>query len=256
MRDLPIIRLCAAIVALSVVISVLMLIPDWNGEAASTAADDIDLLFDISIVLSAVVFSVVVVALGYAIFRWRAKPGDESDGEPVHGNTRLEIAWTLIPTLIVAVLAALSWIVLDDIEAKEPDRMKVEVTAQQFAWSFAYTEAGKQSDELHVVVDRQAEFTMRALDVLHSFWVPEWRIKRDLVPGAPGASIDDNVVVTPDKEGEYSLICTELCGLGHSTMRVAVVVETQAEFDRWLAKQDPIRSGGPTGGEPTGSPAS
>jgi cytochrome c oxidase subunit 2 len=241
---------------LTVVTSVIMLIPDWFGEAASTAAGDIDTLFDISLVLSSLVFSVVMVVLVYSLVRWRAKPGDESDGEPIHGNTRLEIAWTLIPTLIVAVLTALSWIVLDDIEAKEPDRLQVEVTAQQFAWSFAYPAAGKQADELHVVVDRQAEFTMRALDVLHSFWVPEWRIKRDLVPGAPGSSIDDDIVVTPNKEGAYSLICTELCGIGHSTMRVAVVVETQAEFDRWLAKQDPIPPGGPTGGEPTGSPAS
>ena len=78
---------------------------------------------------------------------------------------------------------------------------------------------------------------LRALDVLHCFWVPEWRIKRDLVPGAPGASIDDDFVVEPDKEGTFTLICTELCGLGHSTMRVEVVVESEAEFDAWLADQ-------------------
>jgi cytochrome c oxidase subunit II len=90
--------------------------------------------------------------------------------------------------------------------------------------------------------------------VLHSFWVPEWRIKRGLVPGAPGASIDDNIVVTPDKVGTYSLICTELCGIGHSTMRAVVVVEEQAEFEKWLSEQAPIPPGGPEGGEPTGSP--
>ena len=168
-----------------------------------------------SIVLSSFVFSVVMVLLGYAIWRWRAKPGDESDGEPIHGNTRLEIAWTAIPTLIVAFLGAISWIVLDDIEAKEPDRMPLTVTGQQFAWEFEYPEAGKTTREFHVPVDRQLELSLRALDVLHSFWVPEWRIKRDLVPGAPGASIDDDVVVEPDREGTFTLICTELCGLGH-----------------------------------------
>lgn len=256
MRDVPVLKLFAAMVVLTVVTAVIMLIPDWNGEQASAQAGDIDTLLDISIVLSSFVFSVVMVLLGYAIWRWRAKPGDESDGEPIHGNTRLEIAWTAIPTLIVACLAALSWIVLDDIEAKDPDRMPVEVTAQQFAWEFTYPEAKKTTREFHVPVGRQLELEMRALDVLHSFWVPEWRIKRDLVPGAPGASIDDDVVVTPDKVGTFSLICTELCGLGHSTMRVQVVVEEEADFEAWLAKQPATPPEGPGGGEPTGSPAS
>ena len=239
MRDVPILKLGAVMIVLTVITSVIMLIPDWFGEQASTAADDIDTLFDISIVFSSFVFSVVMVLLGYAIWRWRAKPGDESDGEPIHGNTRLEIAWTAIPTVIVAFLAAISWIVLDDIEANEPaeDSMALTVTAQQFAWEFEYPEAGKTSREFHVPVDRQLDVELRALDVLHSFWVPEWRIKRDLVPGAPGASIDDDFVVEPNKEGTYSLVCTELCGLGHSTMRVEVVVESQAEFDAWLADQ-------------------
>src|SRR5688572_14109118 len=102
MRDVPILKLGAIMIVLTVITSVIMLIPDWFGEQASTAADDIDTLFDISIVFSSFVFSVVMVLLGYAIWRWRAKPGDESDGEPIHGNTRLEIAWTLIPTVIVA----------------------------------------------------------------------------------------------------------------------------------------------------------
>jgi len=239
MRDVPILKLAGVMIVLTVITSVIMLIPDWFGEQASTAADDIDRLFDISIVFSSFVFSVVMVLLGYAIWRWRAKPGDESDGEPIHGNTRLEIAWTAIPTVIVCFLAAISWIVLDDIEANEPaeDSMALTVTAQQFAWEFEYPEAGKTSREFHVPVDRQLDVELRALDVLHSFWVPEWRIKRDLVPGAPGASIDDDFVVEPNKEGTYSLVCTELCGLGHSTMRVEVVVESQEEFDAWLVDQ-------------------
>jgi cytochrome c oxidase subunit 2 len=191
--------------------------------------------------------------LGYSVYKWRAKPGDEGDGKPIHGNTRVEIAWTVIPTVIVTGLAAYSWIVLDDIEAEASNAMPITVTGQQFAWSFEYPEQGVASDEMHVVVDEQIEVEMRALDVLHSFWVPEWRIKRDAVPGAPGASIDDDFVVTPDKEGTFSLICTELCGLGHSTMRAPVVVESQAEFDKWVSEQSPIPK---EQEEPTGSPAS
>src|SRR5919106_97123 len=134
MRGVPIPKLIAAVIVLTVVTSVIMLIPDWNGQQGSTAADDIDTLLDVMIVLSSFVFSIVMVMLGYSIWRWRAKPGDESDGEPIHGNTKLEIAWTLIPTVIVLFGAAYSWVILDDIEAREPDRLQVNVTAQQFAW--------------------------------------------------------------------------------------------------------------------------
>jgi cytochrome c oxidase subunit 2 len=253
MQDVPYLKLIAAILVLTVITSVIMLIPDWNGEQASTAADDIDTLLDVGIVLSSFVFSIVMVMMGYSLWRWRAKPGDESDGAPIHGNTRLEIAWTVIPTVIVTFLAGYSWIVLDDIEAKDADRMVLEVEAQQFEWTFNYPDAGVTSGELHVPVDQQLELQLRALDVLHSFWVPEWRIKRDLVPGAPGAAIDDTVVVTPDREGTYSVICTELCGVGHATMRATVVVESEDEFQQWLSQQQPIPPSSPEGG---GAPAS
>ncbi|MGZ5333747.1 MAG: cytochrome c oxidase subunit II transmembrane domain-containing protein, partial [Solirubrobacterales bacterium] len=122
MKGLPYLKLVAATLVLTAVTSVIMLIPNWNGEQASTAADDIDRLLDVMIVLSSFVFSIVMVMLGYALLKWRAKPGDESDGEPIHGNTRLEIAWTVIPTVIVMFAAVYSWIVLSDIEAREPDR--------------------------------------------------------------------------------------------------------------------------------------
>jgi cytochrome c oxidase subunit 2 len=188
------------------------------------------------IVLSSFVFSIVMVMLVYSVWRWRAKPGDESDGAPIHGNTNLEIAWTVIPTVIVLFGAIYSWIVLSDIEAHDPDRMVVDVYAQQYEWRFEYPDEGVTSRELHVPIDRQVEFRMHALDVIHSFWVPEWRIKKDAVPG-----ITTRAYVTPDKTGDYTLVCTELCGVGHSTMRAPVKVEDSQEvFDAWAAKQDPI----------------
>lgn len=247
MAGIPLLRLIAAVLVLTVVTSVIMLIPDWNGEQASTAAADIDRLLDVMIVLSSFVFSIVLVMLGYSIYRWRARPGDESDGEPIHGNTRLEVVWTLIPTVIVLFAAGYSWIVLDDIEARDPDRLVVNVTSQQFAWSFEYPEAGVTSRELHVPVDRQVEFKMTTLDVIHSFWVPEWRIKKDNVPG-----MTTRAIITPDREGEFTLVCTELCGFGHATMRAPVVVESEPEFDRWLSEQ---RSAGAGGGAPAAAAA-
>src|SRR3954470_9870975 len=101
MRGVPIPKLIVAVIVLTVVTSVVMLIPNWNGAEYSTAAHKIDTLLDVMIVLSSFVFSIVMVMLVYAVWRWRAKPGDESDGAPIHGNTKLEIAWTVIPTVIV-----------------------------------------------------------------------------------------------------------------------------------------------------------
>ena len=232
-------RLLGAMLLLTVVISVVMLIPDWNGVQASAEADDIDTLLDVMIVLSSFVFAIVLVMLGYCLIKFRAKPGDESDGKPVHGNTKLEIAWTVIPTIIVLFGAAYSWIVLDDIEAKADDRMPVNVTAQQFKWTFEYPDEGVTSDEFHVPVDRQLELHLTALDVLHSFWVQEWRLKRDLVPIAEGnpTDVDNEMVVTPTEEGTFQVICTELCGLGHSTMRAHVVVESEEDFRQWISEQ-------------------
>ena len=229
---LPIAKMLGATVVLTAVISVIMLQVNWDGQQASTAAPKIDELLDVMIVLSSFVFALVMVMLGYALWRFKAKPGDESDGEPIHGNTRLEIAWTVIPTVIVLFGAAYSWVVLDEIEAKEQDSMRVDVFAQQFAWSFAYP--GKENvfteGELHVPVDRQVEFKLHGMDVIHSFWVPEWRIKKDAVPG-----ITTTATVTPNEEGTYQLICTELCGFGHSTMRATVVVEPPGQFRKWVA---------------------
>lgn len=226
-------------IVLTVVQSVIMLIPDWNGVQASAEADNIDTLLDVMIVLSSFVFAIVVVMLGYCIYKYRAKPGDESDGKPIHGNTRLEIAWTVIPTIIVLFGAGYSWVVLDDIEAEASNQMPLNITAQQFKWTFEYPEADVTSDQLHVPVDRQLEINLRALDVLHSFWVPEWRIKRDLVPIAEGnpTNVDNFVRVTPNREGSYSLICTELCGWGHATMQAKVVVHSEADFEAWIAEQ-------------------
>jgi cytochrome c oxidase subunit 2 len=254
-------RLIAAILVLTAVIAVPMTQVAWDGTQASAEADDIDTLLNVMIVLSSFVFAIVLVMLGYSIWKYRAKPGDESDGEPIHGNTRLEVAWTLIPTVIVLFGAIYSWIVLSDLETKASDRMRLDVTAQQFKWTFNYPQAaGKvvSSNELVVPVDRQLEIHLTALDVVHSFWVPEWRIKRDAVPTGPGgADVDDVVEVTPNRLGAYNVVCTELCGFGHATMRAPVRVVTEDEFNTWLSEQPKVepQPGGPSGSSTGGSSA-
>jgi cytochrome c oxidase subunit II len=232
---LPIVKMLLVTIALTVVISAVMVPINWNGQGASTAAPKIDHLLNVMIVLSAFVFALVMVMLFYALWKFKAKPGDESDGEPIHGNTRLEIAWTLIPTIIVLFAGGYSWKVLNEIEETKDKHLTVSVFSQQFAWSFAYPgkEYAFSEGELHVPVDEQIVFKMHALDVIHSFWVPEWRIKKDNVPG-----ITTTATVTPDKVGTYQLVCTELCGFGHATMRAKVVVEPRPEFEKWVAGLD------------------
>ena len=231
MGRLPIAKMLAVTIVLTAAMSAVMLSINWDGQQASTAAPKIDQLLDVMIVLSSFVFSLVMVMLFYALWKFRAKPGDESDGEPIHGNTRLEVAWTVIPTIIVLFGAGYSWSVLNEIEKPADNHLTVDVFSQQYAWSFGYP--GKDNvwsqGELHVPLDRQVQFKMHAQDVIHSFWVPEWRIKKDNVPG-----ITTTAIVTPDKLGTYQLICTELCGFGHASMRAKVVVETPADFRKWV----------------------
>jgi cytochrome c oxidase subunit 2 len=229
---LPIVKMLATTVAMTAAISAVMLSINWDGQEASTAAPKIDDLLNVMIVLSSFVFSLVIVMLFYALWKFKAKPGDESDGEPIHGNTRLEVAWTLIPTIIVLFGGGYSWKVLRDIEDPVKNPLTVDVFSQQYAWSFAYPGKGYvwTEGEMHVPVNRQIHFKMHAQDVIHSFWVPEWRIKKDNVPG-----ITTTAIVTPDKVGTYQLICTELCGFGHASMRAKVVVEPESDFRRWVA---------------------
>lgn len=223
--------MAAAVVVLSALTCTVMLSINWNGAEDSTAAPKIDDLLNIAIVLSTIIFWIVMVALAYALYAFRAKPGDESDGEPIHGNTRLEIAWTLVPTVIVLFLGGWSWKVLNEVEEPLPGAMTVDVFSQQYAWSFGYPGKGYVYSQgvMHVPVNRQIDFKMHSQDVIHAFWVPQWRIKKDTVPG-----ITTTARVTPSKVGHYQLICTELCGFGHSTMRAKVIVQPQAAFNKWV----------------------
>ena len=256
MRDVPVLKLLAVMLVLTVITSVIMLIPDWNGVQGSTAADDIDRLLDVAIVLSSFVFSVVMVLLGYAIWRWRAKPGDESDGEPIHGNTRLEIAWTVIPTLIVAFLGAISWIVLDDIEAKEPDRMPLDGDRRSSSRGSSSTPRParpRASSTSRSTAARAVAPRPRRAPLVLGARVADQARPRPRRTGCRRSTTTSSS--TPDREGTFTLICTELCGVGPLDDARPVVVESEAEFDAWLAKQPdtPPEDDDATGGEPTGS---
>jgi cytochrome c oxidase subunit 2 len=213
--------------------SAIVLAIDWFPVQASTAARDIDTLYDVLLVVSVAILVLVMAVVVYSVYAFRVKPGDPRDGAPIHGNTRLEIIWVTIPFLIVSVLAGYGWIVLDDIEAKKPNALVVNVTGQQFAWSFEYPgQDDLQSNQLVLPKDRPVHFKINTRDVLHDFWVPEFRLKSDAVPG-----LTTDVRVTPTRLGSYPVVCAELCGIGHSTMRQTVRVVPAAAFDDWVDRQ-------------------
>jgi cytochrome c oxidase subunit 2 len=133
---------------------------------------------------------------------------------------------------MVTALAIYGWITLDDIEAKQPDTMIVNVTGQQFTWTFQYPEQKVDTTELVLPKDRPIEFRIHTKDVLHSFWVPEFRLKSDAVPG-----LTTKIRVTPNRIGNYQVVCAELCGFGHSTMRQNVRVVSPTAFTSWIDKQ-------------------
>ena len=223
---------------------VLVLLIDWFPVGASSGAADVDLLYDVTLIIAIPIFVLVMAVAIYSVVRFRARPGDTRDGAPIHGNARLEVVWVAIPTIIVTALAAYSWIILDEIEAREPNTLEVSVRAQQFAWTFQYPQAGARaidSEELVLPEGRPVNFNIDAIDVIHSFWVPAFRIKQDAVPG-----IKTETRTVPTRPGRYDIVCTELCGAGHATMRQDVRVVPPGEFDRWLA----AKRGGtsPTGG--------
>jgi cytochrome c oxidase subunit 2 len=236
----PVGRMLAIGVVASVIGVAICLLIDWFPADASGAANQIDTVYDVLLICSVPVFVLVMTIAIYSVVRFRAKPGDMRDGPSIHGNTRLEVVWVTVPFLMVTALAIYAWIVLDDIEAKQPNELVVNVTAQQFTWTFGYPgEAVRRSTELVLPEDRPVDFRIRTNDVIHSFWVPEFRLKSDAVPG-----LTTKIRLTPNRVGRYQVVCAELCGIGHSTMRQNVRVTAADEFDSWIQEQRQATAGG------------
>jgi len=214
----------------------------WLPTSASKQADRINFTYWFATVICLVIFAVVAAILVYAVINFRAKPGDWSDGPPVHGNTTIEIVWTVIPAVLVTAISVASAVVLAQNGSAGSNPLVVRVLAQQFAWTFQYSN-GTSSPILRLPLDRTVKLQITAADVLHSFWVPEFGQKQDAVPG----QVND-LVITPTRTGTFPVICTELCGLGHSTMRSTTIVMNKADFDKWLAGTTTKPSPGGGGG--------
>jgi len=225
-------------VAGAICTAVALAIP-WLPPAAGKEADRIHFVYWFTTVIAIAVFSVVAAVLGYSVWKFRAPPDDDADGPPTHGHTTLEIVWTAIPAVLVTAISIVSAVVLAQNGHAGSDPLLIKVKAQQFAWNFQYPN-GKSYGFLTLPVGRHVKLDITANDVIHSFWVPELSQKQDAVPGQ-----HNTIVVTPTRTGTFPVICTELCGLGHSLMRSHVDILTADKFAAWQKQ-----GGRPAGGSP------
>jgi cytochrome c oxidase subunit II len=245
--------LLVALLLAAAATAVAIFIP-WLPDQASTEGGRIDFVFWFVTAICIGIFSVVASLSVYSLIKFRAKPDDDSDGPPIHGHTGIEITWTVIPLALVLSMIIVSSVALARNDRDPAGSMRVEVLGQQFAWVVAYPPEGaredmdgfvcftrgsgqvdercKSSPNLMLPLDRPARLHLTARDVIHSFFVPEFRQKQDAVPG-----LKTEITVTPTKLGNFPFVCTELCGLGHALMRTRAIVLPDSEFESWRTRR-------------------
>jgi cytochrome c oxidase subunit 2 len=212
----------------------------WLPEDVSTYGARIDGLFHLIYIITLVTFVLVEGLLIVFIVRYRRQPGRRAVYS--HGNTALEIVWTIVPAVILVFLGIVSNEGWREIKATIPETdMHVEVTGKQFNWEVRYagldgrfgTEDDVQFDnELRVPVNKKVRVTLKSRDVIHSFFLPNLRLKQDTVPGR-----EIDVWFEATKVGKYEMPCAELCGFGHSGMKGDLYVETAADYERWATEK-------------------
>lgn len=212
--------------------------------AASTFAGDIDFIYYLILGITGVAFVIVEIGLLWFIVRYRARPGKRA--RYTHGSMRAEIIWTAVPAVTVVALGVMSSRVWTEVKGHHsvPDgALAYGVRAQQFEWHF--THAGPDGrlytaddirlrNQLHVPVHRPVLLQMHSEDVIHSFFVPAFRVKQDVVPG-----MTTHVWFEATRTGTFDIACAELCGLGHYRMGATVTVHTADDYQAWLAAQTP-----------------
>jgi cytochrome c oxidase subunit 2 len=247
------ITIVAAVVAIVAGI-VLSYVIHWFPVQATTQAHNTDTLYHVLAIASIPIFVLVVTVILYCVWQFRMRPGEElEDGPPIHGHTGLEVLWTAVPAALVIGLVAYSFVVLHENETRpKGPELVMQVNARQFQWSFEYPRSltghsALTSYQLYLPEGESVLFKIHSADVIHGFWVPAFRVQIDAVPG-----ITTQLRVTPTRLGTYPVVCTVLCGAGHSLMRTNAHVLKPAAFRAWIASQ----AGSSTGaGAPSGSPA-
>jgi cytochrome c oxidase subunit II len=238
------VRLVAIGVVTAIAVTLVAVLIRWLPHSASEEMDRITFVYWFATVICIAIFALVVAVILYSVWAFHAQPEDDTDGPPIHGHTGLEIVWTVIPAVLVVAIGVVSAVVMSQNADPGDNALKVKVFAQQFAWRFQYPDQRNlRSYELVLPVDRGVRFELESADVIHSFWIPEMGQKQDVVPG-----VTQKIVITPTRTGRFTLVCTELCGLGHSTMRAPVRVLSASDWQAWVREQGGGGAGGGQGG--------
>jgi cytochrome c oxidase subunit 2 len=210
-------------------------------DSAGRQGESVNTLYDIFLVIAAVVFVVVSGLIGFSILRFRARPGDDALPEQTHTNLKLEIVWFAIPTVIVVVLFAMSVGVLGTVNEEADDPLlTVHVEGFQWGWRFAYEGSEvrleslpNQPAEIVLPVSEPIAFFLTSPDVIHSFQLPAFLMKRDVVPGRTNR-MDLEIA----RAGVYEGACAEFCGLQHAAMRFTIRAVPLEEFETWLNEEE------------------
>jgi cytochrome c oxidase subunit II len=210
--------------------------PQTSLDPQSDFANAIDRLWNLTLYLGVAVGIVTFAILGYILFRFRYRP-ESPEPKQVHGNTTLEIAWTLIPAVLISIIAVPTVQTIFFTYREAPaDALTIDVRGWQWWWEFRYvTESGdtvRTANEVHVPVGRPVHLRMSSTDVLHSFWIPQMGGKRDVIPGRI-----TELVFTPLEAGVYLGQCAEFCGESHALMKMRLIAHEPQDFDRWLANE-------------------
>ena len=224
---------------------------------ASINAPIYDELFKILFIIGLILFIGMSLLVVYSLIKFRKRKGQIGDGIALEGNLKLEIIWTVIPSIIVLFVGLYSYNIYDrmggmnelnhdhSLMGNNSEKIwagisqsnnnlslidtNIEVSAMQFAFLFNYPKGDFISGELHVPVNKEISVKMESKDVIHAFWIPEFRIKQDIIPGQPTV-----LNFTPTKVGKYPIICAELCGPYHGGMRASIIVEEQSDYENWF----------------------
>jgi cytochrome c oxidase subunit 2 len=199
----------------------------WLPPPDSTVAAAVDNLFYFILWVSVFFFVLIVSLMVVFVVLYRRRPGVEAGPAPSH-NTALEVTWSVIPLILVIVIFYMGFTGYMEMRSVPRDSYRIEVEAQMWSWLFRYPN-GHEDIDLHVPVDRPVRLVMTSQDVIHSLFIPAFRVKMDLVPGRYTTTWFQAV-----RPGEYDLYCAEYCGTGHSDMLAKVVVHQPGEFESWL----------------------
>ena len=204
---------------------------DYLQRQAGPGAEQADELWDITFAIAVVIFFLVEGALVFTLLKFRRKPGREAS--QFHGNTKLEVILTVIPSLILAGLAVPTVRTIFDAAAEPSNALNVVVDAKQFWWEYTYPDLDLvTANELHIPVDQAIYISVESSDVIHSFWIPRLEGTQDAIPGR-----SNKMVIQANEPGEYWGQCKEFCGLSHANMRLRVIAHEQSDFDAWVADQ-------------------